>query len=215
LLAGCGVRLGASVELDLDRVAGVAGDAVAAALATYFESCRRMWANRLDGSGPTGPFVAVRRRVHHERQSTTSSKTTSKRDLNEAYDRLCAVPVLGPVVHDFLESAPDLDDLTGRGAVFSVSFSPENASSAPDATLLRAHLRPGHLPYGPLPTPGEVRRVLDVVGNHAAWRDRARRRLVEVTVHVDEIWPDPATVVDLDEMTVAADLDRAAAAPTV
>jgi hypothetical protein len=215
-LNGCGVRLVGAVELDLDAVAERAGDGVAAALADYFEACRLMWADRLDGSGPRGPFVAIRRTVVRERQSTTSSKRSAKKDLAEPYEQLCKVAVLGPLFKAFLEPGPDWDDLSRAGQVFALSFVPDTGSRAPEATLMTAHLAPGQLPYGPPPTPAEVRRVLEVVANHATWRDCGRRRLVSVTVHVDEIWPDPSAVVDMPSVASSmAELDHSAGAPTV
>lgn len=175
-LSGCLVQLGRSQELDLDAVAALSGDATAASLADGFQRCRQFWAR-----GPQGDFVASRRHVFTDRQSTTKS---SKRDLADAYLELSSTNGLGPLVEAVLEREVDEARIATLGAPYSARLTREEPT-----TRLVAHLRPGIVLLGGPPSMAEVRRIVEVRANHADWRDRKVRRLEQVDIYVDEIWP--------------------------
>jgi hypothetical protein len=171
------LSVGRNLEVDLSQL----GDEdTAQRLERYWQECRRFL------STPSGDAVLVRRRLYGATQVDTASQRS---DLTVELDWLQANNLTRPLVAEALSTAPDW-------ARVRLLLTPLDGTITQDGswTTLRFRLpATTTLPDGSTQPPWrlEQRRTVQLRISHAGWRDRRVRRLVEVGVDVDELWPDP------------------------
>jgi hypothetical protein len=174
--------LGRNVEVRLDRLDPAEAEAVLA----MWSATRRMWNSARSGGTPTGAWVRTTSTVHHARQDTGRAKV----DLHAELVGLGELTEVGDFFDVLLSSDPDMATLAATVAMFDGEL-----EAADGTTTVTLHFtQPAHWPesLGPGTGANEARRTLRVTARHAAWRDRALRRLGEVTVSVDELWATPS-----------------------
>jgi hypothetical protein len=186
LLRPCGRQVGDRVEVDLDLLADAGRPDLAALLRGYWESCREFWAVWERGESP-GEYIALRREVTRDTQRNTK---TVKRDLAGHLDALEALPTIGVLVSAMTDSAPEWDAIVAAGQPFQLSVERDGDRTWASFWVENAGVWAREL--GGKRSLGEVRRCLKLRIEHAKWRDRRVRRLAEVIVEVEEVWPMPA-----------------------
>jgi hypothetical protein len=171
------VLVGRNLEVDLSQL----GDEdTAQRLERYWQACQVFLA------APSGDAVLVRRRLY----SATQADTTSQRsDLTAELDWLQTNNLTRPLVTEALSTDPDW-------ARVGLLLTPLDGTITQDGTWSTIRFRlpaATPLPDGSTQPPWrlEQRRTVQLRISHAGWRDRRVRRLVEVGVDVDELWPDP------------------------
>ena len=184
LVAACGVRVGAAVEVDLPRLA--AADAqLAARLGDYWSRCIDLWDRFSDGE--VGLDAVDVRRVLRSAAQTDSRK--GRLDLNAEMNALIALSDVGPLVKELLGSEPDFDSIRTRGAAIGPSFDKQG-----DMHVVRFALparRPWVNELGGVASRGEWERGFTMRISHAPWRDRRVRRFVSLQIHATETWSRP------------------------
>jgi len=181
-LGAVGTQIGERVEIDLALVAHTDPDA-AEEISRYLQHCVEFWA----GPQPAGPYIAVARTLVTARQQDGQQ---GRRDLREELDALTRLGGVGPYIQELTARTPDEHQLARLGAPLSARV--EQDGDQREVTL---HAPPsGMWPtiLGGAPSPGEVRRTLQLRVSHANWRDRRVRRLMACEVTAVELWPDPA-----------------------
>lgn len=171
------VTVGDCIEVDLSRLKDAH---TAARLERYWQLCRQFLA------APTGDAVLVRRSLYSATQVDTASQRS---DLNAELDWLQGNNLTRPLVTEALATAPDWERVR-------LLLSPLDGTIAQDGawTTLRFRLPTTALLPDGSSKPAwrhEQRRSVQLRISHAGWRDRRVRRLVEVHIEADELWPDP------------------------
>lgn len=184
-LQGAGRRLGDTVEVDLGLLEAAGHDELADKVRFYFELCEGFWVAYEAGRN-TGPYVAVQRELTRAQQRNTK---TEKKDLVAHLEALESIPGLAEVVQQLTEAVVDLEKVTELGAPFQAKVAQEGAWTTATLVVEGAHAWP--LELGGPASHAEVRRIITLRTSQAAWRDRRNRRLAEVAVVAEEIWPDP------------------------
>lgn len=185
-LEGCGVQVGERVELDLGAAAGVLGEGTCDALRRYAQACRDFFDTWVAGGDP-GPWVVVRRTLVSVRQQDTKQHRV---DLGGHLEAAADIPLLGEVLDLACGADPDWDEVRHLGEAAGVAVLEDGNETTVELSLPTATVWPELL--GGVPTRGELSRTVTAVVNHAAWRDRRNRRLVQLEVVAEEMWPDPA-----------------------
>lgn len=184
--AGAGVRIGNRVELSVAAVVAAVGPEVAGELVTYHRRCRSFWADHGPGSSP-GAGVVLERPLW---QAVQVDNTSGRRDLDVEFEALSSVGGVGPFVAALCDRPVDEEALARLGAPLGARVTEleglwRHARFSSEAVLAWPAV------LGGAATPGEVRRRFFLRVNHKAWRTHRVRRLVEVAVSVEEIWPRP------------------------
>jgi hypothetical protein len=184
LVTSCGVRVGAAVEIDLDRVAQ-SNPELAACLENYWASCNELW-DRFAGGDIGLDAVDVRRLLRSVAQTDSRQ---GRKDLNAEVDEILSLAVVGPLVKEILGSNPDFDSIVARGG--SVGMSIEANADTHTVRFTLPARRPWSNELGGTASRGEWERVFTLRVSHAAWRDRRVRRLMSLHVHATETWARP------------------------
>lgn len=173
------IRFGTRVEIDLE-VADMVAPGSADVLEAYWRASRRLWDALAAGAPSEVPAVLVRRTVLTARQTDTK---TERHDLSDELFALTGHPQLA-LACNILDTNPDWKALEDLGTL----------TMASDRARLEVAVSGQHLPasLGGPRSRSEVARHIVLEASHAAWRDRRIRRLMSITVTVDEVWPDPA-----------------------
>jgi len=184
LVAACGVRVGAAVEVDLARLTG-ADTALANRLGDYWARCNELWDRFADGE--VGLDAVDVRRLLRSAAQTDSRK--GRLDLNAEMKALIGLSVVGPLVKELLGSEPDFASISARGASVGLSIEAQG-----DMHVVRFALparRPWTSELGGVASRGEWERGFTMRVSHAPWRDRRVRRFVSLQVHATETWARP------------------------
>lgn len=150
----------------------------------FLDQSRQVWRDLHDGVGGL-PYMVVRRELSYDRESDEKG---TRRDLASYLESARTVPGMDRVLHALLDKEPQLELLREvvspwRGVILQdlpwtqVTLHVDKAEGWPSD-------------WGGPSSANEMRRVVTLVTNHAPWRDRRGRRLVEVLVEADEIWAD-------------------------
>lgn len=185
-LKPCGRKVGERVELDLESVERSGRGDVASVLRAYQRLCEKFW-DSYEAKRPAGPYVAVKRELLLAQQKSTK---TEKKDLGEQLEALEGVPGVADVIREVTEAAPDWDKVRAAGAPFGIDLDLEKEGWAV-VTLWVEGAHDWPLALGGPASRGEVRRGVRLRVAYAGWRDRRNRRLAEVHVLTEEIWPAP------------------------
>jgi hypothetical protein len=182
----CGVTVGRRIEVDLDAVGQIDSE-LAERMASYWERCRAFWDSYRRGDA-AGDGVLVRRVLT---QAVQSDAPGGRGELGVEVDAVTALPVVGELIEELLGPDPDIESISRRGFRLGLSLRRDNKKN-----MLRIAVRmqarnqwPADL--GGTHSSGELHRVIEMRISHAKWRDRKSRRLVEMTIWAEEIWPDP------------------------
>lgn len=182
--ANVGVRVGESVEASTERLEqSMTG--LGRRASRYWERCRQFWDSYAANHNP-GPGVQMERELVRARQSDSAD---GRRELTTELHALEAVAVLGALVREATGSEPQWQTMAER-------YEPLFVECANDGDTTRLSVRyPARDDWedvlGGVHSRGETARVFEIEVSHAPWRDRRSRRLVGVSVHAVEIWPDP------------------------
>lgn len=187
LVSSCGVRVGRNIEVDLDAVAQTE-PRLAARMVEYFEQCSLFW-DRYAAGEEAGEAVMARRLLLCAVQS---DRPGGRSDLAEEVELLAALPGVGGVIEEILSADPDLDRISRDSLRLGVSMKHDAKRN-----MLRVAVRMPARGYwdralGGAHSRGETHRVLELRVSHAKWRDRKSRRLVEMKVWAEEVWPEPS-----------------------
>ena len=163
------------------------GDGLASSDA-FLDRSREVWRGVRDGVGGL-PYMVVRRELAYDRESDEKGV---RRDLSSYLESAKTIPGMERVLHALLDKDPSpelLQEVVSpwRGAIFH-----EAPWARVTLNIDKAEGWPSD--WGGPCSENEMRRVVTLVTNHAAWRDRRGRRLVEVLVEADEIWADDSQV---------------------
>jgi hypothetical protein len=184
LVAACGVRLGAAVEVDLLRLAS-ADSQLASRLEDYWTRCIELWDRFSDGE--VGLDAVDVRRLLRSAAQTDSRK--GRLDLNVEMNALLGLSDVGPLVKELLGSDPDFDSIRTRGASIGLTIETQG-----DMNVIRFALparRPWANELGGVASRGEWERGFTMRVSHAPWRDRRVRRFVSLQIHATETWARP------------------------
>lgn len=185
LTSGYGVQVGQRVEVDLDRL-GEEHPVLAQVLGSYHQQAVDLWgAVGLPGR-VAGAYRVTSRVVVDAVQNTGKPR----RDLTEHFACLRDVPLLAGVL-DALTAA-EVDPKQARGAVRAAGGQVGQVDGVWDAWIPLPGGQTWPDEIGGVPWPFEVGRYVQLFARHAPWRDRRVRRLAQVQVIVDELWPEPA-----------------------
>lgn len=129
--------------------------------------------------------MVVRRELSYDRESDEKG---ARHDLASRLESAKSIPGMEHVLRTLLDKELSQENLLEavspwRGVV--VQSEPWT-----QVTLYIDKAEGWQSDWGGPSAPNEIRRVVTLVANHAAWRDRRGRRLVEVLVEADEIWAD-------------------------
>jgi hypothetical protein len=188
VLRSCGRMVGTVTELDLDAVAEAGRPDVADRLRDYWVRCGRFW-DLWESGGRPGAYVTYRRVLTRARMQDGRQ---GKVQLDGHLAALEQVPGFGELAAELVGVGPDWASLPARGQAFGLS-----AERVDDKNVL-VRVRVGGVCSWPVclgaaPSRGEVFRHLCL---HIRNSDRRNRRLFEVTVEAEELWPAPDRVVD-------------------
>ena len=184
LLSG-GVVVGRTLEIDLDQLGGTGADAVRHALDAYATACRRL-AGGLAHDNPIGPWVITRRPLVVASQQA-GTRSAQRGDLHDELEGLREFEDTERIVDALLGPVVAASSLYALGAT---AVAVEDGRTT--VTLPVEGFREWRAALGGTPGPNEIERHFTLVANHAAWRDRAVRRLVRVETAAVELLPDPA-----------------------
>jgi hypothetical protein len=176
LIAGYGVKIGRSVEIDLDALRRDHPHA-ATQVASYAEQADDL----------TGDYLAVAVPLVTVRQTDNAA---GRSDLVAELEALEASE-LSDVVVAALSREPDAETIATLGAPHRVSYETVGDDRTRIVLTVAGH-RPWSTHLGGAPTSREVARRFTLTTSHAAWRDRRSRRLLTLDVHAIELVPDPA-----------------------
>lgn len=185
-LGACGRSVGSNVEIDLGLVSERVDPLLAQHLSRYSQSCREFWETYFAGGSP-GEYVAVRREVFRDKQRDTKSE---KRFLVPQIRSADQVGGLSEFLEELLREAPDDGALETLGAPLGFSLTQEGHWRTVRLSIETDNAWPAE--WGGLGTHAEVRRHVTLTTSHAKSKGRhSERRLVEVVVEAEEIWPRP------------------------
>jgi len=150
----------------------------------FLDRSRKVWRDVRDGVGGL-PYMIVRRELSYDRESDEKGV---RRDLASYLESAKTIPGMERVLHTLLDKDPSpelLQEVVSpwRGVIF-------NEAPWTRVTLHIDKAEGWPLGWGGPCAENEMRRVVTLVTNHAPWRDRRGRRLVEVLIEADEIWAD-------------------------
>ena len=154
----------------------------------FLDRSRKVWQDLHEGVGGLS-YMVVRRELSYDRESDEKGM---RRDLAGYLESAKTIPGMDRVLHALLDKDPSPELLQEvispwRGVIVQdlpwtqVTLNIDKAEGWP-------------LDWGGPSSTNEMRRVVTLVTNHAAWRDRRGRRLVEVLVEADEIWADDSQI---------------------
>lgn len=184
LVSACGVRVGAAVEVDLDRLRA-ADAALADRLADYWNRCNELWDRFAEGEVGLDA-IDVRRLL---RSAAQTDSRAGRLDLNAEMKALIGLAVVGPLVKELLGANPDFQSITKRGESVGLTVEVQG-----DMRVVRFALparRPWPAELGGVASRGEWERGFTMRVSHAPWRDRRVRRLVSLQIHATETWARP------------------------
>jgi hypothetical protein len=145
------------------------------------ELVRRDWLSGVGGR----PYALVSREVHHAKESDSKD---GRADLGRQISSGEDLPGLREVLRELLEREVNDVKLQSLVRALGGSVSREGNETAVTVYFDRAVGWP--VEWGGEWSPEEVRRSVYLRANHARWRDRRNRRLVEYRVSLEEIWAD-------------------------
>lgn len=193
--AGSGRQLGVRVELDLDLVRARGEHAMADVLARYHEICVGFWERERTGQR-LGPCITVRRVLREAQQRDNAG---GRSDLGAEYEALREVAGVGELLEALTEPVPDPATLERLGSPLMLDLELGEGSATAHITVDARCAWPVVL--GGAGSPGEVRRRLTLCTSYAKWRDRRVRRLVQLTVETEELWPEPRLALVRERVT--------------
>lgn len=145
------------------------------------EQVRRDWLCGVGGR----PYVLVSREVCHAKESDSKDGRT---DLGKQISSGEDLPGLREVLRELLEREVSYTNLESLVRSLGGSVAREGNETIVTVFFDRAVGWP--VEWGGEWSPEEVRRSVYLRANHARWRDRRNRRLVEYRVSLEEIWAD-------------------------
>jgi hypothetical protein len=184
VIASCGVKVGNSAEIDLNRVGSLLPD-LAERLSAYWIRCGLLWDRY--AAGETGLEV-----VDVLRTLRTNAQTDSRQgrlDLNSEMHSLFSLAVIGPLLEEVLGSKPDFSSILERGK--SVGLDIQSIGDTHTVSFSLPSRRPWVEELGSVSSRGEWERKFTLRVSHAPWRDRRVRRLVSIKIEACESWPKP------------------------
>lgn len=161
--------------VDLSRL-GEVGPCVS----EWWERCPVFWNTMWATGEPPGQWIATDRVVAADAQQRG-------RDLQEAYEALCGLGIVGAAVDAFLDL--DFDAAVSVASAYSPVV--EETKLGRRLTVAVDDVSVWPMLLGGGRAPGEVARRLSVEAAEAEWRDRRLRRLASYMVVVEELWPKP------------------------
>ena len=145
------------------------------------ERVRRDW---LEGVGGR-PYAIVSREVCRSRESDNKE---GRIDLGAQIAAGEDVPGLREILRELLER--DVSVVRLKSLVTALSGSVEQEGNETTVTVFFQRAVGWPDSWGGEWSPFEIRRSVTLVANHAKWRDRRSRRLVEYSVALEELWAD-------------------------
>jgi hypothetical protein len=174
-------RVGHRLEVDM-KAPGIGSDLCEAA--EGYLSGDRLFAHDLLSRTPLGPWVATRRGLGTWRQG--GGKGKGRGDLTPQYEALSRHRELSDVAQALLGPVVAFDRL----AALSSATSTQDGITVAQVGI--EGYREWEAALGGGAWAQEIEREFTLTANHAGWRDRQVRRLVEVSVWAIEMHIDPA-----------------------
>ena len=180
-VACCGVWVGAGVELDADLL-NITHPCLVAALRNLVLR-ERGWR----AEGRPGSRIVVHRLIRHR---TAKDSGGVRIWLDEEFAALGEHADLGFMLSELTSPTPpaDLDYLLGPWR-YEDSVQTTKSGSARQVRLALPANRAWQSCLGGPAHPSETARVLQLTLRHARHRDTARKRLAEIRVVAEEVWP--------------------------
>ena len=180
-VASAGRKIGNRVEYDvsaLNTLKPNLGDEAA----KYWKSCRAFWDKIASGQDAVG--LLVERLLVKERQKDHAKERSDLTTQMQALEQ----SELGQLISEAASSNPDWDAvdkmLLGRG-------SRQIEGNVTKLVVVTSGKQAWPEALGGKASRAELKRQFSIELNHAPWRDRKTRRLVQVSVSAIEVWPEP------------------------
>jgi hypothetical protein len=188
-LAGFGRQFGQRTEMDMTKLTKVHPEVAQWSLQYWQRTCH-LWNVLQSGRGGVQVLAGS---VVLERDLVTATQTDSQKngrqDLRAELEALERFTALRPVLDALLSRDLEEDELVRAAAGLRHQLTRDGKRSVLTLRITDPYPWPDEL-GGPR-CPGELVRVITLTAQHAAWRDRKVRRLVEVKVSSEELWVDP------------------------
>lgn len=120
-------------------------------------------------------------------EATQVDTKTTRRDLRDECEALCALPGFGVLFDKLLGTEPDLTKLAAAFATLGGVLNVDGSTATVTVIIDPLPVWPEALGGGA--SPAETHRELTVVVRWAKWRDRRSRRLASLCVVTLEDWP--------------------------
>lgn len=154
----------------------------------FLNKSQEVWDALHGGTGGLA-YMVVRRELSYDRESDEKGV---RHDLASRMESAKSIPGMDHVLKVLLDKELSQESLLE--AVSPWRGDVVRCDPWTQVTLYIDNAEGWPIDWGGPCARNEMRRVVTLVSNHAAWRDRRGRRLVEVLVEADEIWADDTYV---------------------